>query len=345
MPLTNLSQNQFTKNYAQNADFAIAQRGTSFVAIANQAFSMDRWAYVKSGTMVHTVTQDTDVPSTSQVLNSTGVSYLFSNSYRANLTTPQASIGAAESMRIEHRIEGYNFKSFAQKVFTVSFWVKATLAGTYGFSVRNSAADRSYVAEYTVSGSNQWEYKSITIAASPIAGTWDYTNGIGLVLNWALAAGTSFQTTAGSWQTGNFFTTSNCVNGVASGATDFRITGVMVNEGTTAAPFQLFSANSFQSELANCQRYYYNDGSSHIWLDGYSNAGGGYVVVGSWRHPVNMRAAPTMTIPNFTTQSLLTTVVISAINSTGYQISGVSTGVGRMILNNPNTNVIATADI
>lgn len=291
MPLTNLSPIQFTKNYAMNADMGIAQRGTSFAAIINQAFSMDRWAYVKNGSMVHTVTQDTDVPSVAQVSAATGAGYLFQNSYRANLTTPQASLGAAESMRIEHRIEGYNWKSIAQKAFTVSFWVKATLAGTYGFSVRNNGADRSFVAEYTV-GAGSWEYKTITIPASPVAGSWNYTNSIGLALNWSVGAGSSFQTSAGSWQTGNFFVTSNCVNGVQSGATDFRITGVMVNEGTVAAPFQLFSANSIQSEFATCQRYFWRTLPGASGIPALANgANSCYYFL---RPPVQMRATPNL---------------------------------------------------
>ena len=158
-------------------------------------------------------------------------------------------------MLISHRIEGYNFANIAQKKFTVSFWVKAPITGVYCVSGSNTGNDRSFVAEYTVNAINTWEYKSVTFEASPSAGTWDYTNGIGLDLKWVLASGSTTNTTAGSWQTGLFFATSNQVNAVNTGATDFRIAGVMVNEGSVAFPFQL-SGTSVADEFAACQRYY-----------------------------------------------------------------------------------------
>lgn len=237
------------KNYLMNGDMAISQRGTTFTAIAANTYSLDRYFYGKSGAMVHTITQDTDVPSIAQS------GYLFQNSMRLNLTTPDTAIAAGDFLFIRQRIEGYNWANLAQKAFTLSFWVKATLAGTYCVSFLNGGNDRSYVAEYAVSGSNTWEYKTVTIAASPSAGTWNYTNGTGLQVVWTLAGGTSIQTTAGAWQTGNFFSSANQVNGVNTGATDFKITGAMINEGTTALPFRLFGSGS-QDELSTCERYF-----------------------------------------------------------------------------------------
>ena len=237
------------KNAIINGDMRIAQRGTSFVSPANAAYMLDRFRYEKVTTAAtHTVTQDTDVPTFAQA------GYLFQNSLRYNLTTPDDTIGAGDVHYIEQRIEGYNFVNLAQKPFTLSFWVKATLAGTYAIAFRNTTPDRSYVAEYTISASNTWEYKTITVAASPSAGTWNYTNGIGLRVAWVLASGSSNNTTPGSWQTGNFTGTSNIVNGVQTGATDFRITGAIINEGYEALAFRTFGED-FARELAACQRY------------------------------------------------------------------------------------------
>jgi hypothetical protein len=237
------------RNYFINGDMRLAQRNTSFSAIANGAYSLDRWVYQKSGAMVHTLSQGTDTPTFAQAEHG------FRNSLVATLTTPDTSIGAAESCRIEQRIEGYNYQFLAQKTFTVSFWVKATLAGVYCVAARNSGADRSCVQEYTINATNTWEYKTITFPATPTTGTWNYTNGNGLTLAWVLAAGSDFQTTAGAWQTGNFFKTSNQVNGVNTGATSWLMTGVMINEGDSAAPFSLFGGD-FQGEVKAAQRYY-----------------------------------------------------------------------------------------
>jgi len=237
------------KNYLINGDMRIAQRGTSFAAIGTGVYSLDRMIYNKVGAMVHTVSQDTDVPTVAQA------NYLYQNSLRLNLTTPDTAIAAGDFTQIGQHVEGYNWANMAQKPFTLSFWVKATLVGTYCVSFINSGSDRSYVAEYTINTTNTWEYKTITVSASPTAGTWDYSTGVGLRVRWALATGTTFQTTANTWQTGNFFATSNQVNGTNTGATDFRLTGIVLNEGSAALPFTLFGQD-FAGEVRACQRYY-----------------------------------------------------------------------------------------
>lgn len=242
---------QKRKNYIINGDMQIAQRGTSFVALAANNYTLDRWTYQKSGSMVHTVSQSSDGPTDTQS------GYQFVNSLDLNLTTADTSIAAGDYCSIGQRIEGYNLAQFArQKPFTISFWVKATVTGTYCVALRNGGADRSYVAEYTINSSNTWEYKTIVIKnPTPTSGTWNYTNGIGLFLDFVIAGGSTFQTTPGSWQTGNFFSTANQVNGVNTGATDFRITGVMLNEGFNAQPFKTYGDN-FDAEVIACQRFY-----------------------------------------------------------------------------------------
>lgn len=237
------------KNYLINGDMRIAQRGTSFAAIPTSTYSVDRFAYNKSGTMVHTVTQDTDVPSFSRS------GYLFQNSLRLNLTTPDTTLAANDLMFIDQRMEGYNWANLAQKTFTLSFWVKATLPGIYCAAFSNFAGDRTYVAEYSVNLSNTWEYKTITVTPSPSSGTWNYGNDIGLRVRWTLAAGATFQTTPNAWNVGDFLGTSNQINGVNNGATDFRITGTMINEGSLALPFKLFGTGS-EDELSCCERYF-----------------------------------------------------------------------------------------
>ena len=237
------------KNYFINSDMAIAQRGTSFASLGNGQYTVDRFQYIKVGAMVHTVSQDTDVPTLAQS------GYLFQNSLRLNLTTPDTSIASTDYCGIGQILEGYNWRNLAQKAFTIGFWVKATLPGTYSIGMQNSAADRGYAAEYTINSANTWEYKTITIPASVSAGTWNYTNGVGLKVWWMVAVGSSFQFATGSWQSGTVLGTANQVNGTNTGATDFRITGVTINEGSEAMPFALYS-NDAAAEIQACQRYY-----------------------------------------------------------------------------------------
>lgn len=244
MGVSNLPSN---KNAVQNGSFDIWQRGISFSSMADSTYFADRWMYNKSSAAVHDVLKSTDVPTVAQA------GRLFNYSALIDCTTVDASIAAGDYVAIQQRIEGYNFLPLAQKTITISFWVKATKTGIHCVSLQNSGADRSYVAEYTINSSDTWEYKTVTFSASPSAGTWDYTNGIGLKVIFTLAAGSTFQTTANSWQTGNYFATSNQVNACDNTANNFRICGVQLEVGSIATPFE---QKTFHRELQDCQRYY-----------------------------------------------------------------------------------------
>jgi hypothetical protein len=241
------------QNLIINGAMEISQRfGTnSITSIASSTYMTDRFQYVKSGAMVHNAQQIVSAPTEAQ----SGVK--LTNSLNLAITTPDTSIAAGDLCIIQQKIEGYNFEQIARvKTFTLSFWVLSTFTGTYCVAFQNSGGDRSYVAEYTINSAGTWEYKTITVnSPTPSAGTWNYTNGIGLNVIWTLAAGSTYQTTSNSWQTGNFIATSNQINGVNTGANDFRLTGVMLNEGSSAQPFRLFG-NGIEQEVAACQRYY-----------------------------------------------------------------------------------------
>ena len=312
----------FEKNYIINGDMRIAQRGTSFVAIADSVYSLDRFIYQKSGAMVHTASQDTDAPTLAEA------DYLFQNSLRLNLTTPDTSIAAGDYALVSQKIEGYNWTNLAQKYCTLSFWVKATLSGTYCVSFNNTGSDRSYIAEYVINAANTWEYKTVLVPPSPSAGSWNYVNGTGIIVRWTLAAGSTFQTTAGSWQTENYFATANQVNGVNTGATDFRITGVMLNEGLVAAPFSTFD-KSIEGDLDSCERYYQKSYRYSI-APGTPDSQGNYANRGiaSSNNEVSIELATRMrTQPTATAYSTTTGAAnMARDNSAGVDVSATSSG-------------------
>ncbi len=237
------------KNYLINGDMRISQRNTLFTSVANASYTLDRFGYFKSGAMVHSVAKDTDVPTVAQA------NYLFQNSLLTTVTTIDNSLAAGDYSQIQQKVEGYNWANLAQKPCTVSFWVKSSQVGTYCVALTNSGNDRSCVQEYTINSPNTWERKSVVFPASPTAGTWNYTNGIGISVQWCLSAGTQFQTTPGVWQTGNFFATANQVNATNTIVTTWAMTGACLNEGSAPMPFALF-AEDFERELSACQRYF-----------------------------------------------------------------------------------------
>lgn len=237
----------FRKNAIINGDFQVWQDGTSFAAMANGQYISDNGRYNKTGAMVHTGSQSADVPTVAEA----GRKILYS--LLIDCTTIDSSIAAGDFATFSTFVEGYNFVNIAGVGLCHQFWHKHTKIGTYCVSYRNSGADRSFVREYTQAVSDTWELATVLIDASPTAGTWDYTNGVGLQVIFTIAAGSTFQTTAGAWQTGNYLATSNQVNACDSTSNNFMLAGVQLEKGSVATEFDV---QTFDEELTACQRYY-----------------------------------------------------------------------------------------
>ena len=227
-----------------NGAMQVAQRGTSFTATGS--YPVDRFSIgygVTGGTF--TVSQDTASPSD------------FTNSIKY-LTGTAASAGSAEQAFIGTTFEGYstshlNFGTSDAKNITLSFWVRSSVTGTYCVAFINNAFDRSYIAEYSISSADTWEYKTITVSGDT-SGTWaGAVNTRSMLIRFDLGSGSSFNTTAGSWQAGNYRNTSSQTNLVNSASATWYITGVKLEVGSTATDFV---HESYGDELARCQRYY-----------------------------------------------------------------------------------------
>lgn len=212
--------------------------------------------------------------------------FSFKNALKIDCTTAEAAVAAGEFTYIVYRMEGYDFVPFEGRTATLSFWVKATKTGIYCVSFRNSAADWTYVAEYTVNSSDTWEKKTITLTFNS-GGTFLYTSGIGLHISWTILCGSTYQTTKDAWQEGNYIATSNQVNGFDSTDNNFSLTGVQLELGSTATEFE---HRPYAEEFALCQRYYQ---PAYFRIRGYASAGGQGICL-TFRIPT-MRTKPTAT--------------------------------------------------
>ncbi len=88
------------KNLIINGDFDIWQRGTSFAAAANATFTADRWKYIKTGTMVHTISRSTDVPTVAES------GHLSNYSLLADCTTVDSSADATDRCGMRYNMKG-----------------------------------------------------------------------------------------------------------------------------------------------------------------------------------------------------------------------------------------------
>ena len=285
-----------------NGNMAVWQRGTSFADPADSTYLCDRMFAFNNNDGAITFSQSTDVPS------GKGFKY----SLKGDVTTADTSIAAGQYVSIDQNIEGQNVVSLdwgssEAKYVTISFWIKSNLTGTYCYSVRNSAVDRSFIKEFTIDTADTWEHKTITIQGDT-SGTWLTTNGIGQRHQISFAMGTTFIGTADSWQGSNIVATSNQENILNSTDNEFYLTGWKVEEGTTVTPFK---HESYAETELKCKRYFYKY-DKQVWGLQVSRLGSTYArthVV----HPVPMRAAPS--ISDLTFQSSSGNVAIQEANT------------------------------
>jgi hypothetical protein len=187
----------------------------------------------------------------------------FSNYYGLKITSV-GTLGVNDYNQIFQVIEGYNIAdlnwgSANAKPITFSFWVYSSVTGTWGGSLRNGTLARSYPFSYTISAANTWEQKTITVAGDT-SGTWNTTNGAGMYVTFSYGAGSNFSGTAGAWAGTNYNSATGAVSIVTTSNATFYFTGVQLEAGTTASPFEY---RQYTTELQLCQRYFemsYNQG-------------------------------------------------------------------------------------
>jgi hypothetical protein len=273
------------KNRIINGAQVVNQRAASVTSAATYVTDRFQWDN-NTTTATLTFAQSTTAP--------TG----FTNSLGITVGTADTSIAAGDLIDFRHWIEGSNVADFglgtaAAVTFTVSFWVRSSIVGTYGASFRNSDASRVYVSTFTINVANTWEQKTITVAGDT-SGTWLTDTGRGLGMSICLTSGTTYQTTAGIWTgAGNFRTTSAQANFAGTSGATFYITGVQLERGSTASSFEY---RSYGAELALCHRYYVHYGAATNAVS-YFATGFGYTTSASisvFQFPVPMRTSPSL---------------------------------------------------
>lgn len=299
------------KNIIINPFMDITQRGTTFTSVVSDAYTLDRFQYIKSGVMVHDINQVADAPTTVQA----GTKIV--NCMSVDVTTPDTVISAGDYAAIAYKIEGYDFRKISGQTFTLSFWVKATTTGTYSISLKNSGSNRSYASEYTIDTTNTWEKKSITVLHDE-TGTWDYENGMGMRVVFALACGATYRTSnTDVWESGFYLAAANQVNGTDTGSTNFRITGIQVELGDVVSQLEY---RKYSEELSMCQRYYQSSDSAYgantLFSGDVSNGAGYYA---SMYFMSVMRSVPSVSLTSVINTGFSTSTSVEQIDTIGFR--------------------------
>jgi hypothetical protein len=341
------------KNRLINGAMVIDQRnaGASItVSAGSTSYPVDRMlCYVEAGSSgTFTAQQSSSAP--------TG----FKNSVLLTTATVDSSITATEGYSFQHRVEGYNVADLGWGAagalsVTLSFWVKSSLTGTFAGSIANGSFNRSYVFNYTISSANTWEQKTVTITGDT-GGTWNSTNGSGLIVYLSVGAGSNYNQTANAW--GNFgYSTSGAVNVIGTTSANISFTGVQLEKGSTATSFDY---RPYGTELQLCQRYYQkittgvNDRGMGVGFYYTSST-----MISQIPFQTYMRAAPTLDVnsgtnyfifyTNNSNQQFNTVTLNDATPYTGAvtagSLSGTSGSAGQFKTNNASTSLAFTAEL
>ncbi len=254
--------------------------GASVTVPTNGNYTVDRYACLASLTSKYSIQQNAGA-----IAPPSGYS-----NYVGATSLSAYAITSTDYFGIEQRIEGLNISDLGwggvgASSVTLSFWVRSSLTGTFGGAI-NNAVNRSYPFAYTISNANTWEQKAITIPGDA-TGTWLTTNGIGLRVILSFGAGSTFAGSAGAWVAGNLVSATGATSVVGTNGATFYVTGVQLETGTVATPFE---RRSYGQELALCQRYY-EVGEGYV--GGYAQAAGsGVYHYIPWK--ATKRAVPTL---------------------------------------------------
>jgi hypothetical protein len=236
------------KNRIINGGMVIDQRNAgASLTPTGSVYTLDRWAaFITQASKISIQQNAASVTPPSGFTKYLGVTSL--SSY---------SVLSSDSFSVSQPIEGFNIADLgwgtaSAQTVTLSFWVRSSLTGTFGGSLRNGAANRSYPYTYSISAANTWEQKTITIAGDT-TGTWATDNTQGVYVGFAFGTGATYSTTAGSWTAGNYVSATGATSVVGTNGATFYITGVQLERGSNATSFEF---RDYGRELMMCQRYF-----------------------------------------------------------------------------------------
>ncbi len=293
------------KNILINGAMTVAQRGTSTTGLQNTGgvYTIDRFSYRRAGTWSNFDSKHEQVDVTDALPYSKG----FYKALRVTCTTAEGSVpSGTECTGIGYYIEKQDLYklcvgSSSMKTPVISFYVKASIATTYSFTIQAPAHSTTQQIDipFTVSSANTYEKISITIPTYNVAFDSTADNAAGWYLFWGLDGVPSSRTASAWGGSSDGFIMPNGVSTTGFSNTlnaTFEITGVQLEIGDTATEFE---HEPFERTLAKCQRYCQliktNDG--YYNYNGHVNASAGsYILVPLI---VPMRTAPTgITVTN-----------------------------------------------
>ena len=283
------------RNKITNGDMRINQRGDVTLTTDDQSTytGVDRFKINGNPPSARgTIKRTADAPE--------GLAYCLELDVTQNGTPTSTYFGNITQIIEGQNLSDLNWGTTNAKSVTLSFWVKTNISGgANGFTISlstDTANDRSIHKTYKVNQANTWEKKSITFPGDT-SNAIPNTNTIGLQVSWCHSAFSDRQTsTADTWKAGNrgYALQNAAPNFWSSTDNYFKITGVQLEIGTVATPFE---HRPLGMELSLCERYYqvknlFGTNTIH-YAHGYYGGSANY---NYYTLNTTMRSAPSVTI-------------------------------------------------
>ena len=302
-----------------NGDMRIDQRNNGASGTGTSVYTVDRWMYTGTQTFKGTWGRQSPGP--------IGFPYFLSFT-----STSAYAVLAGDTFLFNQNIEADMISDFAwgtanAQPVTLSFWAASAYAGTYSGAIANygsgGTSTRSYPFTFSIPTSGVWTKIVVLIPGDTVGTGWLMSgNGVGAFLRFDLGSGATWRAPAGTWATGNYVGVTGAVNIVATNGAVLQITGVKLEIGSVATPF---NRQSLAKSMADCQRYY-QIGTARMSLgcSAWQTAWGNLL---GYTFPVAMRATPTMTTA-VSSPSNTTGTTCTPVNLSGYNLSFSVTATG-----------------
>lgn len=239
------------RNLLINGSAQISQRGDVTGVSSTTYGGPDRFQHIMGSAGTFSISQSTDAPDG------------FSNSIKVACTS-STSLSTGNLYLLGQKIEGQNvqhleYGSSTAKSLTFSFWVKTNVSGDYAVEFFSQTANRQISKSFNISSAEasafSWVKRTMTIPGDTVTAVPN-NNTAELVFYIWLCAGTDY--TSGTLNSSAWASNTNAnralpMNLGSSTSNEFYITGVQLEEGTVATPFE---HRPISVELGLCQRYY-----------------------------------------------------------------------------------------
>ena len=215
---------------------------------------------------------------------------------RFNVVTGKPSLAAGDYHQIVQMIEGIQLADFrwgtAQARQAVLRFGWKSPAGTYSISILNGAANRNYIANFTISAAQaNTDTERVIVVPGDTTGVWPVDTSRGMYVRFVTAVGTTYGNGVAGWQAGGASGTASNTNGIATNGNVIELfdVGLYLDPLNTGVPPRWEMPNE-ADELRACQRYFEYIGFTCI------NVGVPYTYTNTGVFKATKRVVPAVTV-------------------------------------------------